>query len=197
MMVKKIEITPADIMPMSEYGAERKQRRQEITRRKKLRRLALGPFATFYFESYETMWHQVHEMLYIEKGGEDQLKDELEAYNPLIPKGRNLVCTLMFEIEDEVRRRNTLKRLGWVEDTITIAFDGETIKAEPEQDVERTTADGKTSAVHFLHFRFTDEQAEKFTKDGTQVIVGAAHENYMHMAVLPEAVRAELAGDLA
>lgn len=197
MMVKKIEITAGDIMEMSAYGAIRKDKRREMTQHKKLRRIALGPFATFYFESYETMWHQIHEMLFIEKGGEDQLKDELEAYNPLIPKGRNLVCTLMFEIEDEVRRRNTLKRLGWVEDTITLSFDGETLKAEPEQDVERTTPDGKTSAVHFLHFRFTDEQAEKFKKEGTQVIIGAAHENYHHMAVLPEASRVELAQDLA
>ena len=196
MMVKKIEITHDDIMPMSEYGPIRKDKRREMAAHKKQRRLELGPFATFYFESYETMWHQVHEMLYIEKGGDEQLADELTAYNPLVPKGRNLVCTLMFQIEDETRRRNALKRLGWIEDMITLSFDGETIKAEPEQDVERTTPEGKTSAVHFLHFRFTDEQAAKFKNEGTQVIISTSHENYTHMAVLPEAVRAELARDL-
>lgn len=197
MTVMAKEITRADIMDMAEYAKVRAEKRRALVDVKRNRRVPLGPHATFYFENYETMWQQIHEMLFIERGGEAQIPDELEAYNPLIPKGRNLVCTLMFEIEDEVRRRNTLRRLGWVEDTITLSFDGETLKAEPEQDVERTTPDGKTSAVHFLHFRFTDEQAEKFKKEGTQVIIGAAHENYHHMAVLPEASRVELAQDLA
>ena len=85
------EIIRADILGMGVYGAERKQRRAEISALKERRRLAVGPFASIHFECYETMWMQIHEMLYIEKGGEEQIADELAAYNPLIPDGRELV----------------------------------------------------------------------------------------------------------
>jgi len=162
---------------------------------KKTRRLAVGPDAMFSFECYETMWHQIHEMLYIEKGGEDQIADELAAYNPLVPKGDNLVATLMFEIDDADRRARVLARLGGVENTVTLSVDGETIRAVPEGDVERSTAAGRTSSVHFLRFPFTRPQIEKFARPGADVTLGVGHENYGHMARLPEAVRAALAGD--
>ncbi len=77
---------------------------------KRHRRLEVGPDCTFYFENFETMWNQVHEMLFIEKGGEAQIADELSAYNPLVPKGRELVATVMFEIDDPVRRAAFLIR---------------------------------------------------------------------------------------
>jgi hypothetical protein len=80
-------LTRADILPLDEYARIRRQRRAEISELKKRRRVEVGPFATFYFESFDTMWQQVHEMLYIEKGGEAQISDELSAYNPLIPQG--------------------------------------------------------------------------------------------------------------
>jgi hypothetical protein len=196
-MTQKTEITRDDIMDMADYAKVRKERRAELTARKKNRRMEVGPFATFYFESYDTMWHQIHEMLYIEKGGEAQIEDELRAYNPLIPQGKELVATVMFEIADEARRKAALSKLGGVEDTITLAFDGEEVKGVPEADVDRTTADGKASSVQFLHFPFTDAQIEKFKKPNTQVIVGIGHEAYSHMAVMPESVRAALAGDFA
>jgi len=135
-------------------------------------------------------------MLWIEKGGDAQIDDELAAYNPLIPQGKELVATVMFEIEDEKRRRAALARLGGVEETIALQFAGETVKGVPEADVDRTTADGKASSVQFVHFPFTDAQIAAFRQAGTQVIVGIAHENYQHMAVMPERVRAELAEDL-
>ena len=94
----KTTLTRDDIMDMAQYAKVRKQRRAQMTEKKKNRRLHCGPHATFYFESFDTMWHQVHEMLFIEKGSEEQIEDELRAYNPLIPKGRELVATLMFEI---------------------------------------------------------------------------------------------------
>ena len=108
----KTEITRDDIMDMAEYGAIRKERRREMIAKKKQRRVAIGPDAHAHFEDYDSMWLQVHEMLYIEKGGEDQLVDELAAYNPLIPKGRELVCTVLFEIDDPVRRARVLAGLG-------------------------------------------------------------------------------------
>jgi hypothetical protein len=188
-------ITRADIMPMEEYGAERKDRRRKVTELKRDRRVAVGPDATFYFESYDTMWHQVHEMLFIEKGGEDQIADELRAYNPLIPQGRELVATLMFEIDDAVRRARFLAGLGGVEETVTLAFEGESVTGVPEADVDRTTADGKASSVQFLHFPFTDDQVEKFRIPGTKATLAIGHDKYGHAAVLPESVRQALAKD--
>ena len=197
-MMAKHEITAADIMPVAEYGKIRRAHRQELIARKKHRRLEVGPLATFYFENYDTMWSQIHEMLWIEKGGEEQVADELDAYNPLIPKGRELVATMMFEIDDPRRRAQVLSRLGQVEETVTLRIGDETVTAVPEmQDgVERTKADGKTSSIHFLHFPLTDAQAEKFRAADTEVILGVGHENYAHMAVMPKAMRAELSRDL-
>lgn len=193
----KTQITRADLIPMDEYTKTRKERRSAMSALKRNRRVACGPDATFYFESYDTMWHQIHEMLYIEKGGEEQIPDELNAYNPLVPNGRELVATLMFEIEDEVRRHRFLSGLGGVEETITLEFDGETIHGKPEEDVDRTNAAGKASSVQFIHFPFTDAQAAMFKTAGARIILGIAHAKYGHMTVIPESVRAALAQDLA
>lgn len=195
-MMAKHEITAADILAMDVYAAERPQRRQKITAIKRDRRVSIGPDATFYFESYDTMFHQVHEMLFIEKGGDEQIEDELNAYNPLIPNGRELVATLMFEIDDPVRRAQFLNGLGGVEETISITFDGETVLGQPEEDVDRTTADGKASSIQFLHFPFTDDQAAKFKSAGMEVQLKIGHDKYGHIAILPEATRAALANDL-
>jgi hypothetical protein len=191
----KHEITAADI-DMTNYAVERKDRRSRISAYKRDRRVEVGPFICFYFESYETMLHQVHEMLYIERGGDPQMVDELAAYNPLVPKGRELVATMMIEIADADRRSRELFRLGHVEDTISISIDGEEVKAVLEGDQERTDERGKTSSVHFLHFPFTPAQAEKFKQPGTKAVLNVAHANYAHMAMIPEVTRAALAQDL-
>lgn len=197
MTARKTEITRADILPMAEYGAQRATRRKALVEVKKHRRVAVGPYATVYFENYETMWQQVHEMLYIEKGGEEQIADELRAYNPLIPNGSELVATVMFEIDNPVQRQAVLSRLGGVEETMQLRFAGHTVTGRPEGDVERTNDEGKTSAVHFMHFGFTGEQAAAFRAPGTEVVVAVTHPDYGHMAVLPEPVRAALAQDFA
>lgn len=189
-------ITPDDLMPLEEYGKIRRDHRRTLIETKAKRRVHVGPFATFHFENYDTMWAQVQEMLYIEKGGEAQVADELEAYNPLIPQGRELVATLLIEIEDEGRRRRTLATMGHIEEKIVIAFNGERVVGVPEDDVERTTEEGKTSAVHFITFPFTDAQAEAFKSAGTQVSLGIEHDNYRHAALLQDESRSELAGDL-
>jgi len=194
-MSNRHEITATDILPMAEYGAQRGERRRQITALKRNRRVAVGPDATFYFECYETMWQQIHEMLFIEKGGAAQLPDELVAYNPLIPKGDELVATVMFEIDDPARRAIVLGRLGGVEETAIIRFDGETVHGVPEEDLDRTTAAGKASAVQFIHFPFTPPQIAKFQTPGTQITLGFEHDHYAHLAVMPEAVRKALAED--
>jgi hypothetical protein len=195
----KHEITRADILPISVYERERKERRKAMAATKAKRRIEVGPFATFYFENYETMLHQVHEMLAIEKGGDEQVASELEAYNPLIPKGRELVCTLMFEIEDPERRARELARLGGVELQIYMvvgaAANAVRIQAQQIGDDERTRADGKTSSVHFLRFEFPREAVAAFKRPGAEVVLEIAHPNYAHMARMPEPVRAELARD--
>jgi Protein of unknown function (DUF3501) len=194
-MSAKREITPADILPPAEYAKRRAAMRAEIVAKKKNRRLEVGPCATFYFECYETMLQQVQEMLHIEKGGEAQIADELSAYNPLIPKGNELVATVMFEIDDPVRRARMLARLGGIENMMFIKLGEEKIMGQAEQDQDRTTAEGKASSVQFVHFPFTRAQIEQFRKSGETIIVGMGHENYAHMAVMPDAVRQELAGD--
>jgi hypothetical protein len=196
-MDKKRSLTAADIMPMAEYGKIRKEKRSEISERKRHRRVEVGPFATFYFESFETMWMQVHEMLYIEKGGEEQIAGELAAYNPLIPNGHELVATFMIEIDDPLRRARVLAGLGGIEETAFFSFANERVVGIPEVDQDRTTEEGKASSVQFVHFPFTPEQIAAFSKEGTQVILGFSHPAYSHMAVLPETVRAALAADFA
>jgi Protein of unknown function (DUF3501) len=190
-------ITRADLMPTAAYAKIRKERRQALLEKKKFRRLEVGPVASFLFESYDSMWLQVQEMLYIERGGDAQIDDELAAYNPLIPQGDELVATVLFEIDEPQRRKSFLGRLGGVEETAFLSFAGETVDGRPETDVDRTTADGKASAVQFLHFRFTPAQIAKFRTPGTQIVLGFRHPAYAHMAVMPEAVREALAGDFA
>ncbi|HEX3884492.1 MAG TPA: DUF3501 family protein [Stellaceae bacterium] len=189
------ELTRADIMPIAEYAAVRRERRRAITELKRQRRLEIGPYATFYFENYDTMWQQVQEMLYIEKGGESQITDELEAYNPLIPNGTELVATVMFEIDEPGRRARELGRIGGVENSVFIDIGGERIAGEADPTRENTSPDGKASSVQFIRFPFSPAQIAAFRATGARIIAGFDHPNYGHQAVMPEAVRAALAGD--
>ena len=188
-------LTKADIQQLDDYIAQRKELRSAIVALKKPRRIDVGPHATFYFENYATMKQQIQEMLYIEKGGDEQLDDELEAYNPMIPQGAELTATLMFEIDNPEVRLKTLLSLTDVELTAYIEVNGVKAYARPEQEVERTSADGKTSSVHFLHFDFEAAQIAQLNSDDTKIILGIEHENYAHMTVLGEATKASLAGD--
>ncbi len=191
----KHEITRGDIMEMAAYGDIRKQRARAITEIKKTRRIEIGPFVTCYFESFETMWFQVHEMLYIEKGGEAQIADELTAFNPLIPNGNELVVTMMIEIGDAERRGRELARLGGIEETVSLTINGETIQGVAETDTDRTNAAGKASAVQFIRFPFSSSQVAAFRGKNAQATLAIGHENYRHMAVMPEAIRAALSSD--
>ena len=193
--MEKKKIRPEDLVPNETWGGIRTEERKKSAKIKLQRRISVGPHATFYFENYDTMLRQVQEMLFIEKGGNDQLIEELEAYNPLIPQGQELVATLMFEIEPADLRRRVLARLGGAESTTFFRMGHEVIKAQPEQDTERTTPDGKTSAVHFLHFPFTRAQIDRFRQGTGDVLLGFGHENYGHVAAVPDAVRNTLAKD--
>ena len=195
-MNPKTNITNADILEMVDYEAIRTERRAEIAHIKKHRRLSVGPHATFYFECYDTVWYQIHEMLRIEKGGQEQIPDEIEAYDTLIPKGSELVATLMFEIPDAEQRARVLAGLGGVEETVTLEIGSETVIAIAEEDVDRTTAAGKASSVQFIHFPLTTKQKADFLNFGNRVTLGIGHSNYGHMAVIPDVMRQELYRDL-
>ncbi|MBL6617915.1 MAG: DUF3501 family protein [Reyranella sp.] len=195
MTPRAIEVSA--ILPLTEYVKVRAERRRQITEIKKNRRLEVGPFATFYFESYETMLHQVHEMLFIEKGGPAQIPDELSAYNPLIPQGSELVATVMFEIDDPLRRARVLGSLGGVEDRAFIRVGNDKIPGVPEGDQERSREDGKASSVQFIRFAFSPAQIAAFRSGAGDVVVGFDHPNYGHMAVMPQAVRQALSADFA
>ena len=194
---EKREIVKNDIMPLDVYTKNRKELRKSIVSFKKDRRIALGPYATFYFESYETMLAQVQEMLYIEKGGDEQLNDELTAYNPLIPNGNELTATLMFEIDNPVSRAAFLSKVGGIEEKIFIKIDGEIIKAIPEEDVDRTSAEGKASSVQFIHFKFNDEQIQKFKSNSSGVEIGIDHKEYSHTTKLSSANLSSLSADFS
>ena len=169
--MKKFEIKEEDVIDIDRYISERAEIKKKISVLKENRRVPVGPHATFYFECYQTMIYQVQEMLYIERGGKEQLYDEIKAYNPLVPKGKELVATLMFEI------------------------DNEKIFAKPEDDTERTSDDGKASSVHFIHFHFSKSQIESFTNNDNNVIIGFDHKNYSHFSQLSEESKEELSND--
>src|SRR5262245_26507937 len=189
------KITRDDILPAGEYDRQRKTLKAGLIPIKTTRRSEVGPFATFYFENYATMWLQVQEMLRIEKGGAEQIPGELDAYNPLIPQGDELIATLMIEIEDGNRRNAVLLTLGGIEEKVFLEIGSDTIKATPTEYDDRTTADGKTSSVHWLRFKLTPDQKQRFASGTERVVLGLSHPHYGHMAVLSAETRAALAKD--
>jgi hypothetical protein len=186
MSKEKRQIEKKDLMAADTYAKSRKESRKEIVEYKKNRRIALGPYATFYFESFETMVAQIQEMLHIEKGGDEQLKDELIAYNPLVPNGKELTATLMFEIDNPISRGAFLGKVGGIEEKIFMKIDNEIIKAVPENDVDRTSAEGKASSVQFIHFKFNDNQIAKFKLTNANIELGIEHKEYSHTTKLTE-----------
>ncbi len=188
-------ITAADIIPAEEYATRRKELRADVVALKRQRRLHVGPAATLHFENFETMRMQIQEMLHVERGGAEQLPGELAAYNPLVPNGRELVATVLFEIDDPVRRAAFLAKLGGIEQSGFIEVAGMRIAGVAEADQDRTSAEGKASAVQFIHFLFAAPEIAKFKQPGTRIVVGFDHPAYAHMTVMPEPVRHALAGD--
>ena len=195
MSKEKRQIEKEDLLSSDVYVKSRKQIRKDLVNFKKDRRVALGPYATFYFESFETMVAQVQEMLHIEKGGDEQLKDELIAYNPLVPNGKELIATLMFEIDNPISRAAFLGKVGGIEEKIFMKIDGDLVNAIPEADVDRTSAEGKASSVQFIHFKLNDEQITKFKSGSSSIELGIEHKEYMHTTKLTESNVKSLSAD--
>jgi len=134
-------------------------------------------------------------MLYIEKGGDEQLKDELAAYNPLVPNGKELVATLMFEIDNPLIRTEFLNKIGGIENKIFFKVGNQKIQSIPENDVDRTSAEGKASSVQFVHFKFTDDQIASFKNLENEVLIGIDHNVYNHTVTLSSEVKKNLLED--
>lgn len=190
------EIQAEDILPIERYTQERSEHQKKIIEIKKQRRVAVGPFCHWHFENYETMLYQIQEMLWIERGGEEQIRNELDAYNPLVPKGKNLSATVMFEIEEKLEREFFLKTIGGIEHTAYIQFPGVLIQGTALSDLERSTSEGRASAVQFILFSFDDDTIRKFKK-AKQIYIGFNHPAYAYSNELTSAVHSELVRDFS
>jgi len=187
-------ITAADLMPIPDYELIRADKKQEAIARKALTRISVGPNATVLFETWDSMWLQIQEMLRIEKGGEAQIADELAAYDPMVPKGAELTATILFEVADPVRRDAFLRTLGGVEDHVALQVGSHIVRARPEGDVSRTReSDGKASAVHFFHFDFSPEAVAAWISGEGSAMVVIDHPAYGHAALIGAEARAYLA----
>lgn len=187
-------ITTSDILSPEQYERVRKDKKAEAIGRKKLTRVSVGPYATGFFETWDSMWIQIQEMLRIEKGGAEQMADEIAAYDPLVPKGSELTMTLFFEIADERRREAFLRTIGGIERHVALQVAGHDIRARPEGDVERTrTRDNKASAVHFFHFDFTPEAIAAWKSGEGNALLVIDHPNYGHAAIIAGPTREFLA----
>lgn len=174
------KITTSDLLSPAAYESQRAAIRQAIMEHKKTRRVPLGPNATLHFEDYMVMRYQILETIRAEKiSDEHALLEELEAYNPLIPDGKNLKATFMIEFPDEEERRERLSQLIGIEDIISMQIDGfDAVYPIANEDLPRST-DEKTSAVHFLRFEFTDEMIAA-AKAGAAWRISSEHLNYQH-----------------
>ena len=191
MHTRKIKLE--NIISNEDYGKIRSAKRREMIEFKKYRRLDIGPVVSLYFESRDTMLYQIQEMAYVEKITREELNDELLSYNPLVPNGMELTATMMIEIDDPLRRKNFLSRLGGIEEKVKVLVGNEEIYADSEKDIDRTTSAGKTSAVHFLHFKFTVNLVEAFKNKNNIIQIGIDHDAYGHLSIISDKIREELA----
>jgi len=180
------EIQKNHVLPFTEYAKQRNEFQALRRQIKAVNRIEIGPYASITFETYDLMWIQVHEILNIEKGGELQINEELEAYNPLIPKGNNLVITLMFEIDDKKRRDTFLRKAVGVEKTLKLKFNNHIVTSEPVKDEDsRISPAGITSAVHFLQFKLNAQQIMGFkSSQNSKVYIEIDHTSYPHTTAL-------------
>ena len=191
-------ITRDSLMTLEAYAKERPAFRARVLAHKRDRSVQLGEHLTLLFEDELTIRYQVQEMLRIEKTFEEAgIRDELDAYNPLIPDGSNLKATMLIEYEDEDDRREALAQLKGIEGDVWLGVDGfPEVRAIADEDLDRANEE-KTSAVHFLRFEFTPEMVRAL-KTGRALAAGVDHPNYKaQVAAVPAATRDALAADFS
>jgi Protein of unknown function (DUF3501) len=188
-------LAPSDLMSLEQYARSRPQFRSRVIEHKRRRTVAVGPHTTWCFEDRLTVQYQVQEMLRAERIFEaDGIRQELDAYNPLIPDGTNLKATLLIEYPDPAERQQALARLKGIERRCYVAVGEERAYAIADEDLEREN-DEKTSAVHFLRFELSAE-ARRGVVSGSPVTVGVDHPNYAHSVRLSPEAHAALGADL-
>jgi hypothetical protein len=185
-----------DLMSLEQYAVKRDQFRQQVIAHKKHRQVALGPNATLYFEDRLTLLYQIQEMLRIEKVFEaDGINEELEAYNPMIPTGRNFKATFMIEYPDAVVRAAQLEKMVGIEDLVWMQIDAlDKVWCIADEDLERST-ETKTSAVHFLRFEISEEMTLRL-KAGAKWTIGVQHPVYSYDMPVTGDTRISLLNDL-
>ena len=190
------QLTRQDLWSLEEYATRRPEYRQQVMQHKKTRQVALGSNATLYFEDRLTIQYQIQEMLRIEKVFESAgIEEELEAYNPLIPDGRNWKATFMIEFEDPEYRAQQLAGMIGIEDLVWVQVEGhDKVWSISNEDLERSNAD-KTSSVHFMRFELNDDMAASL-KAGAALSMGVEHQAYCHEASIDDDVRQSLINDL-
>jgi hypothetical protein len=191
-------LTQDDLMTLEDYSKVRDDFRRTAIDHRRLRQVPIGPNCTLAFEDSETVKYQVQEMLYIERTfTEGGIKDELDAYNPLIPSGTNLIATMTLEYGDPELRRIKLEQLKNIEDTVFLRIQGhQRIYAIADEDLVRTN-EAKTSAVHFLRFELNAGQIVDFKDVNNKVYLGISHDLYPYEIQVSEEVRKALIGDFA
>lgn len=189
-------ITRENLMTLEAYAKARPEFRAKAMAHKRLRTVHIGEHVTLLFEDEMTVRYQIQEMLRIEKAFEESsIQDELDAYNPLVPDGRNLKATMMIEYGDEHERRVALTKLKGIEDKTWIQVEGSPkVYAIADEDLEREN-DTKTSAVHFLRFELSEEMAAAL-KYGVSLTMGIDHAQYTSMTTVSNETRAALVADL-
>lgn len=190
------KLSRSDLMTLEQYATRREEFRAKVMQHKSNRRVAIGPHLNLYFEDRMTIQYQVQEMLRIEKIFEaDGIREELEAYNPLIPDGSNLKCTAMLEYQDVEERKVQLARLKGIENLVWVRVEGfDPVYVIANEDLERSN-DEKTSAVHFMRFEL-DNRMIAALHGGASLSMGAQHDYYQHEVMVTEATRQSLLGDL-
>jgi hypothetical protein len=191
------KLTREDLMSLEQYSTERDEFRAKVIDHKRDRRLHLGTNAALYFEDRMTMQYQVQEMLRIERIFEATgIDEELEAYNPLIPDGRNWKATFMVEFPEEEERRAMLRQLVGIEDRVYVQVVGhDRVYPIADEDLERSDED-KTSAVHFLRFELGDAEIG-YLKQGAALAAGIDHDNYkVDISPVDDNIRQSLLADL-
>ncbi len=191
------KLARADLMSLEQYAVERKRLRTEVIAHKLIRNVQVGPNMTWCFEDRITIRYQILEMLRVERIFESAgIQDELDAYNPLIPDGKNWKATMLIEYPDPDARRIALEKLKAVEDRCWVRVNAmQPVFAIADEDLMRTN-DEKTSAVHFLRFELSSAMVEA-VKSGAPLGLGVEHEHYPHsISPIAPAVRDSLSADL-
>tara|TARA_Y100000768_G_scaffold18378_1_gene12654 strand:+ start:956 stop:1537 length:582 start_codon:yes stop_codon:yes gene_type:complete len=191
-----MKLKKSDLLSLEQYDKQRDVIKNEVIAHKKNRTLSIGENIVLIFEDFLTIKYQVQEMLRIEKiFNENEVQEEIDAYNPLIPDGNNFKATMLIMFPDVEERKKMLFKLHNIENNIWISFGDEKIFAHADEDLERST-DNKTSAVHFLRFQFSQEQISRFLSK-QDIEVGTDHPEYHKKVKLNSYIRNNLICDLS